>query len=356
MLPIVRVNHFPEQMPPASPTCTLVTGANGFIGQHLCRSLLDNGLTVRGLRHSDQPLYFVREDEVEWRSGDLTRPKPLAGICDGIDTVYHLAALPRNDLSKSWDDFLAVNVRGTEALLAEAQRAGVRRLVFVSTVEAAGYGDGIHPRREDDEPHPDNNYGKSKLLAERAVLTGGWSLERTVVRLPMVYGPGTFLIVPKLFGMVRRGWYPLIGSGNTLMEFCYVANAVRALRLAAEKPEASGQLFYVSDERSYCIREVVSEIAKAMGVKVRFMRVPVWLAMVIAIKFEVLAKLLPFPPIVSRYSRKPFFTRETVRWTTGNVNVVSIERIRRMLGYRPATGIAQGCAETARWLREQGAV
>jgi UDP-glucose 4-epimerase len=232
----------------------------------------------------------------------------------------------------------------------------VKRFVFVSTVEAAGYGDGIHPRREEDEPHPTNNYGKSKLEAEKLVLDGQWSFERTVIRLPMVYGPGTFLIVPKLFGMVKRGFYPLIGNADTLMEFCYVANSVQGLRLAGEHTAAAGELFYLSDERSYSIREVVSEIAKAVGVRVQFVRIPTWLAMVVALKWEIVAKMLPFPPIVSKYSRKPFFTRETVRWTTRNVNVVSTEKMRRMLGYQPGVGIAQGCAETAQWLREQGAV
>jgi UDP-glucose 4-epimerase len=330
----------------------MVSGANGFIGQHLVRSLLDDGFTVRGMIHTDLPRYFYDEGEIEEQRGDLRKPAELAGICDGIDTVYHLAAIPRNDLSKRWDDFQAVNVEGTRNLLREADKSRVRRFVYVSTVEAAGYGDGVNPRREEDPPRPENNYGKSKLEAEGVVMSEAWKPERVVVRLPMIYGPGTFLIVPKLFAMVKRGVYPLIGSGEVKMEFCYVGNAVRGLRLAGEKTEAVGELFYVSDDRSYSLKEVVKNVAVAMNRKVHFVHIPVPFAMLIAGLWEMAAKVLPFPPIISPVSKKPFFTRETVRWTTQSINCVSTEKIRRKLGYRAETFIEEGCARTARWLAE----
>jgi UDP-glucose 4-epimerase len=328
----------------------LVTGASGFIGQHLVRKLLDQGHSVRGTIHTEQPLYFIRADEIEWRRIDLSVPETLAGIATDIECIYHCAAIPRNDLRLSWEDFASINIKGAESLLAEAQRAGVKRFVYISTVEAAGYGDGKNPRRETDVPHPENNYGKSKLAAEEIVLSGPWMFERTVVRLPMIYGPGTFLIVPKLFGMVKRGWYPCIGSGTTGMEFCYIANAVDALILAGASPRAAGELFYVSDERSYTIREVISHIAAAMHKRVIFISIPKAPAYAIALLWEFAARIAPFPPIVSPHSKKPFFTRETVRWTTSDINIVSTEKIRSLLGYRPAISIAEGCARTAEWL------
>jgi nucleoside-diphosphate-sugar epimerase len=329
----------------------LVTGANGFIGQHLVRALLDAGHHVRGMYNVEKPLYFFGSDEIEWRKAELRDPKSLQGIGKDIDLVFHLAAIPRNDKSKTWDDFLTQNVKGTELLLQECDSSKVKRFVYVSSVEAAGYGDGIHPRSEEDPTHPENDYGKSKKLAEELVLGKQWSMECVVVRLPMIYGPGTFLIVPKLFGFVKNGFYPLIGTSPTLMEFCYVGNAVSALLLVSQSKEAVGELFYVSDKRSYSIREVVSQVAKAMNVKILFVSIPVFLAMFGALLFEGMARLLPFPPLVSRYSRKPFFTRETVMWTTKNCNIVSTEKIKRVLGYTPTIDIAEGCRRTAEWLR-----
>jgi nucleoside-diphosphate-sugar epimerase len=340
-------------MPNKNPNI-LVTGATGFIGQHLTRKLLDvNGArSVRAVSKDKDgsKLYFFRDDEVDSKKADISNRESVSGIMDGINVVYHLAAIARNDLSKTWDDFYAVNVQGTVNLLEEAKTAGVKRFVFISTVEAAGFGDGVSPRKETDPPNPVNNYGKSKLMAERQVLSGEWPMERAVLRLPMIYGPGTFLIVPKLFGMVRRGFYPMIGGGSAKMEFCYVDNAVNGIILAGEKREAAGELFYISDERSYSIREVVSTIAESSGKKVFFISIPVFAAKLLGLCWEIAAKILPFPPIISKYSRKPFFSRETVFWTTRDVNTVSTEKIKSALGYSPSVNIKDGTRKTAEWL------
>jgi UDP-glucose 4-epimerase len=190
------------------------------------------------------------------------------------------------------------------------------------------------------------------LKAEELVLGKKWTMECAIMRLPMVYGPGTCLIVPKLFGFVKKGFYPLIGDGENIMEFCYVGNVVNAMMLACDHKKAVGELFYISDERSYTIKEVISLIAEAMKVNVLFIHVPVFLATCGALCFEAVAKLFPFPPLVSKYSNRPFFSRETVQWTTHDYNTVSTEKIRRVLGYAPAIGIAEGCKRTAEWLKE----
>ena len=329
----------------------LVTGATGFIGQHLVRRLLDENYTVRAMKHGTGKLHFFKNEEVEWWEADLGNKGTLKGICKKVDIVYHCAAISRNDLSKTWDDFDTINIKGTKFLLQEAETSGVKRFVFVSTVEAAGYGDGINPRKETDTPNPINNYGKSKLEAEKIVMNSEWNMACVTLRLPMIYGPGTFLIVPKLFGMVKRGFYPFIGDGLALMEFCYVDNAVEAILLAGKKKQAAGETFYVSDERSYTIKEVIKHISTAMNVRPIFLYIPKFMAYTFALFFELIAKKIPFPPIISPVSRKPFFTRETVFWTTKNVNVVSTEKIKRVLGYKPVVSIGEGCTRTATWLK-----
>ena len=192
---------------------------------------------------------------------------------------------------------------------------------------------------------------KANFEAERIVLNGTWPFECVVVRLPAIYGPGTFFIVPKLFGIVRHGFYPFMGSGNALMEFCYVGNAVQAIVLAGTRPEAAGELFYVADERSYSIKEVIAAIAEAMNKRILMVHIPRWIAYIIAWLWELSAKIFPFPPLVSPASKKPFFTRETVWWTTRNVNIVSTEKIRRLLGFTPSVPLYQGCDETWKWLK-----
>lgn len=329
----------------------LVTGANGFIGQHLVKKLLSEGKNIRGTKYTERPLYFFKAEDIEWRTVDVQKKESLNGVAQDISCIYHLAAIPNNDYSKTWEDFYTVNVLGTRALLEEAKKAVVKRFVYISTVEAAGYGDGVNPRRESDKPNPDNNYGKSKLQAEQMVLNGSWPFECIVVRLPAIYGPGTFFIVPKLFGMVKRGFYPFVGSGNALMEFCYVENAVQAIILAGTSPDAVGELFYVADERSYSIKEIIVAIATVMDKRILMIHIPRWIAYIIAWQWELSAKIFPFPPLVSPASKKPFFTRETVWWTTRNVNIVSTEKIRKLLGFKPAISLSHGCDETWKWLK-----
>jgi nucleoside-diphosphate-sugar epimerase len=328
----------------------LVTGASGFIGQHLVRALLDAGHQVRGMYNTERPLYFFKKDEIEWHRADLRDAVSLGGCARGIDVVYHLAGISRNDSRRNWDDYEAENITGTALMLEESGKSGVKRFVYTSTVEAAGFGDGVHPRLETEPCRPGNHYGTSKLKAEGLVLGKIPGMSRTVLRLPMIYGPGTFLIVPKLFGFVKRGFYPLIGAGQGRMEFCFVGNAVAALLVAGIHPKAAGELFYVSDERSYTIKEVITHIAEAMHIKIRFIYLPVFTAECAALCFEAGAKIFPVSPFISPYSHKPFFSRETVRWTTGNYNTVDTGKIRSLLGYAPGIPIAQGCKITADWL------
>jgi UDP-glucose 4-epimerase len=229
----------------------------------------------------------------------------------------------------------------------------VKRFAFISTVEAAGFGDGIHPRRESEDGVPVNQYGQSKKDAEKLVLQDRWNFETVVFRLPMLYGPGTFLIVPKLYGMVRKGVYPIIGSGNTLMEFCYVDNAISGIITALDSHcNCNREIYYLSDSRSYSILEVIRAIAKSLNKKVLFIKIPVFLAYCIGFLNELLAKIFPVPPFISSASKKPFFSRETVFWTTHNVNIVSTEKARKELNFRPYVTIEQGTQKTAQWLQK----
>lgn len=330
----------------------LVTGCSGFIGQHLVRALLLNGYTVRGVDKVAFPAE-AGTTPVEFIQDDLACSSTLSDLTAGVDTIIHLAAIPREDRSKTWDDFVAVNVTATRRLLDSAKLSRVKRFVFISTVEAAGFGNGTSPRTENDTPAPVNNYGKSKLAAENIVLKNHDPLEVVVVRLPMIYGPGTDLIDAKLFGMVRKRFYPLIGNGSSLMEFCFVENAVKGIILAATHPAAAGELFYLSDARSYSIREVITAVAAGVGVPITFIELPVPIAYCIALVWEGAAKLFPIQPFIMAASKKPFFSRETVWWTTHNVNMVSTDKIKSKLGYAATIPILEGCRKTASWFAQR---
>src|SRR5271156_2295031 len=145
---------------------TLVTGATGFIGRHVCKGLAAGGVKTRALmRRSEPPELGVEQVVVP----DLLDRPALGRALEGADSVVHLAArvhVMREVARDPLEEFRRVNVEGTRALFEEAVRAGVRRFLFVSSVKAMGEGS-VAAWTEDTPPEPVDAYGKSKLEAEK---------------------------------------------------------------------------------------------------------------------------------------------------------------------------------------------
>ncbi len=334
----------------------LVTGAAGFIGHHLVKTLRDAGQSVlalvepgQRLEHSPGPGLSVVEVDVGDRAAVLALP-PVEG-------TIHLAAIARLQYNKGDDEYERVNVQGTQNLLDHAAACKARRFVFVSTIEAVGPAGGERPLVESDPPAPTNVYGRTKLEAEGRVIAASraGAVPGTVLRLPMVYGPGNTLIFSRLFKLAATGWYPRIGSRDVWMEFCNVHNAIHAMRLALERPEAVGEVFFINDGHSYKISEVLTAAAKAAGrERLRFVVIPERLALLGGRGVELAAKLYPHPPLITPLTKKPVFSRGTVAWTTKSVNWCSSEKAQRLLGYRQQVPLEVGVAEAVAWYRAQG--
>ena len=208
---------------------------------------------------------------------------------------------------------------------------------------------------EDSPQQPRNIYGATKLEAENLVVDyhRRRGLHTVVVRPPMIYGPGNAILCKRLFGIIRRGFYPLIGDGRALTEFCYVKNQVHGIRLAAEKGRP-GETYFISDDRSYSIEEIVDTIARAMEVRVIKPRIPVPAALAMGWSFEMLAKVLRFYPFVIPETGRPPFSRKTVAWTSESRLYCDISKARRELGYSPPFSLEDGVRETVEWYRANG--
>ena len=157
----------------------LVTGATGFIGRQLVKTLLVAGAKVSTLvRHPCGRMWS--EGKVEERVGDLSQRDKLSEACRNVDTIFHLAGYAH--AWKSWSEQVdqlqhRVNVDGTRALLEEASDAGVRTFIFLSSVKAVGEG-GSECRDETWKRAPDTAYGRAKLKAEGLVLEAGVELKK----------------------------------------------------------------------------------------------------------------------------------------------------------------------------------
>jgi len=334
---------------------SLVTGAAGFIGGFLVDQLISEGIPVRAFLKTGTASSTLKASGAEVFEGDLRDPASLERAMKDVDVVYHLAAISRLDANIPDADYHAVNVEGTRHLLDAARAAGVRKVVFTATIEAVGVSTDGKPLTEETPQEPRNIYGRSKLDAENLVLDyhRQHGLDAVVVRPPMIYGPGNVILCKRLFGIIARGFYPLIGDGKALTEFCYVKNQVHGIRLAADKGRA-GQVYFISDDRSYSIEEIVDAIARVMGVSVLKLRIPVPLALVMGWTFEMLAKVLRFYPFVIPETGRPPFSRKTVAWTSESRLYCDISKARRELGYQPPFSLDEGIRETVGWYRANG--
>jgi len=323
----------------------LVTGAHGFIGSHLVDEFLAAGYRVRGLvtpwGQLDR-LDGARDAQgFEIVQADLTEPESLQGVCEGVGVIVHAAARVAD--WGPWAAFERVNVRGTRALLREAERAGVRRFVLVSSVAVhryRGFRDAdprTLPRDGGDFP-----YGRSKIMAEDAVLAAG--LEGVVVRPGLwPFGPRDANLA-RLASAVHRGALPLVDGGRAVINTAYVSNLVRGLRLAAERPEAAGRVYVIADAGAPSWKELLGELARLTGGPAPRRSVPGAVAVPVAAAIEAAWRVLA-------PNREPPLTRYRAGLMRRDVHF-SIEAATRELGYEPTYNWREGLAASVAALPE----
>ncbi len=256
----------------------LVTGGAGFIGSHLVDALAERGARVRildnfatGRRRNLSHL----EAAVEVAEGDLRDAGACARACDGVELVFHQAAL--GSVPRSIEDpatTIAVNVTGTANLFAAARDAGVRRVVYASS--SAVYGDSPElPKREGQEGAPLSPYAASKQMNERLaeVFARCYGMELVGLRYFNVYGPrqrhdGPYAaVIPRFFDAYIAGRAPIIyGDGEQSRDFTYIADAVAANLLAAGAPApAAGRAFNVAAGRRTTVKQLAAIVRYFAG-------------------------------------------------------------------------------------------
>ena len=236
----------------------LVTGASGFIGHELCKQLQRSGKHVRVL--------LRQISEGPWDDvviGDLALGFP-SEITFNVDAVFHLAgkahalAETRQDAS----EYFRINTEATECLLRACRKQGVKTFVYFSSVKAVADIDGVMD--ESVELAADTPYGKSKRAAEKLVLEGDFVPNPVVVRPSMVYGNTTKGNLPKMIRAIQVGRFPPLPELNNSRSMVHVNDVVQAAILAAEKPQAAGETYIVTDGQAYSTRQMYEWICDAL--------------------------------------------------------------------------------------------
>lgn len=310
----------------------LVTGATGKVGRLLVSTLLEVGAEVSVLtRAPERARTLWPEDRVACRMADLTDPATLPDALGGIACVFHLASYsPTPDEPDIYEapSHWPVTAEGTANLVRAATEAGVRRLLYLSSVKAMG--DGVaatgKPADETTPPAPESLYGRAKLAAEQEVLKAGGAVRMhvCVLRLPMVYGLAGEGNIARMVAAVAQNRFPPWPRIANRRSAIHVRDAVSAALLGATHPKANGQVYLVTDGDTYSTRWLYERIRLALGRRIPRWTVPypaLWLA---AATGTLLASLL--------HRRMPL-DREGLRKLTGNA-WFSSDKIRAELGFQ----------------------
>lgn len=319
----------------------LITGATGFVGRHLTELLAAEGWAIRALVRPTSDVSQLRQVGAELFQGSLDDPATLRRAGEGVDVVYHLAAVTGLRAEK---DFDRANVEGTRNVVAAVRSAEspAGRLVYLSSYAACGPSEPGTPRTVGETPAPLTAYGRTKLAGEEIVRSAGPAGTQSIVlRIPVVYGPGDHALLP-YFRLVRLGLAPAPAGGERELHLIYVRDLARALRHAAD---AAGGTYAVADPTVHRWWELVDAIAGAVGRKPWRVTLPAPLVRGAAAVVEGVGSVLGRPTV---------FNREKADEMLATAWVCDLRGSEALLPPEEVTPLDEGISQTVRWYTRQG--
>lgn len=313
-----------------------VTGANGFVGIDLCKTLVASGARVYASVRDSEKASRLPQGVEPIVVSDINDLAPLEPIADQIECIVHLAARVHQVKETAQDplaEFRRINVLPTEKLARLAAQKRIKRFVFVSSVkvhgEGQGFGEPLRAYTEDDVPTPQDPYGISKWEAEQALtrVAAETGLETVILRPTLMYGPEVRANFFQLLRIVDAGLPIPLGSVSNTRSLLYVGNFVSAIQACIKHPRAKGQTFLVSDGHDLSTPELIQQMAQALGRR---------------------SRLLPIPPAWIAGLGRVTGKSGAVRRLLGSLKVDST-RIRSTLEWSPPFTVAEGLAATANW-------
>lgn len=296
----------------------LVTGASGFIGKALVPALVARGHHVRAAAR--RAVFDTGVESVELP--DITRPLDWAPLVEGIDVVIHLAAIAHRPAVEAIDHDQAN--RGATADLAEAcKKAGVARLVFISSIgaQSGSASDGV--LTEADDAVPEAHYGRAKLGGEQAIRAAG--IDHTILRPTIVYGPNPIANVALLLRIARLPIPLPFGLFTNRRSLLAIDNLVSAIASSIDHPLMRNETFVVSDPEPVSLREMFSILRRADGSNPR---------------------LFPVPPSLLRMALRAVGRPHL--WERFGTELIVDPRKLRDAGWQPAVTTQQGLTAMAR--------
>lgn len=325
----------------------LVTGAGGFLGQHLLPMLAASGAAVTAFVHKNLP--GNPPAEIRLIRGDCGNAQDVANAAIGQDIIIHMAGLL---FGAAQQDYLRANYRFA-ANIAAAAREGRQRVVFVSSLAAAGPAAEPPGKSETDMPAPVSAYGWSKLLAEKA-LAAALGDRLAILRPPIIYGSKDRGLLP-LFKSCRRGLGVSAGRRPFPVSLIHADDAAQAILLLCGRG-ASG-VYHLEDGEIHEMSDLCRAIAGAQGrEKITILRPPLFLMGVSASVSQTMHQLWSATRALAgkKPGRPPAWNRDKFREARQDGWLADGTRLRQELGFAPKLDLASGLAETVRGYKEDG--
>jgi nucleoside-diphosphate-sugar epimerase len=325
----------------------LVTGGGGFLGRYIVEKLRARGDEVRVISRGTYP--ELEALGCECVQGDLRSSQAVDLACEGIDVIFHVAAM-----AAMWGDreeIFGINVKGTANLIEAARERGVGRFVYTSSPSVVFGMDDLEGVDES-TPYPDRYYAvypESKARAEQLVLAAnGEGISTCSLRPHLIWGPRDTHIVAMLVQRARQGRLVQIGDGNNRVDVSYVGNAADAHLQAADAlaPDSAvaGQAYFIGDREPVNLWDWVRELLTRLGEPTPSKAISHRTAHMIGAVMEAAYSVLPLrgEPRLTRFLAAQFATS----------HYFDHSKAARDFGYEPAVDNEEGLRRTVEWWQE----
>lgn len=257
----------------------LITGATGFVGRRLLKSLNLSGSEICVLSRTINPNYKTIVCDLEQE--DI----PLSTL-ESIDTVFHLAGFAHdmNNASEVKDLYYKINVSATMQLATLAIKSGVKKFIFVSSVKAGGVATSGKCLNEDNQREPEGVYGKTKREAELKLLeiSKNSDMHVSIIRPSLVYGPGVKGNLKLMLLGIKKGWFPPLPDVHNLRSMVHVDDLVRSILFVSNNRHANREIFIVTDGTPYSSREIYKYMCSALNKQTPKWHVPLFFFLLIS--------------------------------------------------------------------------
>lgn len=322
----------------------LVTGANGFIGTHLCKKLNELGIPTNALIMPNTPTKDISLPNITLHYGNITDKNTLLPALEGVSHVFHLAALTSD--WAPYELFYNVNFLGTKNLIDASIEKGVVRFLLTSSVSVHKYSGHLNSDETAPRDGNINGYAKTKIMCEDYLHSVQNPHFETVVIRPglMPFGPGDRLSFGSMLTLLKKHQFAYVNHGQAKMCFSYVENLVEGMILACTHPNGKGETFILSDDDVLTWKEFIEDVCQVLNVKPPFLHIPYICLVPITFILEFIWKtfdLKSAPPLT-------FYRISVPRKDL----VFSNQKAKKLIGYNPKIRWHEALQKTVQWFEQ----